>query len=312
MTITQLEYIIAVDAYRHFAIAAAHCYVTQPTLSMQIQKLETTLGCKIFDRSKQPVIPTETGEAIITQARVILHETKMMLQLINQKNGLIEGELRIGIIPTIAPYLLPLFLQKFTNKYPLVQLKIAELTTDNIVEKLKLGKLDAGILVTPLQDASIIEYHLMYEELVAYISKSNAAYKKKCIMPIDIDLKYLWLLEEGHCFRNQTINLCEFNKQQLEQSHVAYQAGSLETLRKLVEVNEGITILPEMSTTDFNAKQKNMVRHFKQPVPVREISVVTHRSYYKKKLIDAFIQEVMQVLPNKKIPAKKMNTISVI
>jgi LysR family transcriptional regulator, hydrogen peroxide-inducible genes activator len=311
MTITQLEYIIAVDTHRHFAIAAEYCFVTQPTLSMQIQKLEDTLDCKIFDRSKQPVIPTETGEAIITQARIIVHETKMLLQLINQKKGLIEGELRIGIIPTIAPYLLPLFLQNFLAKYPQVKLKITELTTDVIVEKLKAGKIDAGILVTPLLDSSIIEYHLLHEELVAYISKSNAAYKKRYVLPTDIDLKQLWLLEEGHCFRNQIINLCELKKQQIEQSHVEYQAGSLETLRKLVEVNNGITILPEMSTTDFNTKQKNMVRHFKQPVPVREISLVTHRSYHKKKLIDALKIEIVQALPIKKIATKKTITVSI-
>lgn len=179
MTITQLEYIIAVDTHRNFSVAATHCFVTQPTLSMQIQKLEEDLGIKIFDRSKQPVIPTEPGEEVIKQARVIIHEVKMMHQNIKDRKGLVEGELRIGIIPTLAPYLLPLFLQSFLNKYPDIKIRVKEMTTELLVEKLKAGRIDAGLLVTPLQDSSIIEYPLFYEELVAYVSKSNAAFKKK-------------------------------------------------------------------------------------------------------------------------------------
>jgi LysR family transcriptional regulator, hydrogen peroxide-inducible genes activator len=163
MTITQLEYIVAVDTHRHFAKAAEQCFVTQPTLSMQIQKLEETLGSKIFDRSKQPVIPTEIGEEIIQQARIILNEVKKIDQLISDKQGILKGELKIGIIPTLAPYLLPLFLQPFLKKYPDVTIKVKEMTTDIIVEKLKTGRIDAGLLVTPLQEASIKEYPLFYE-----------------------------------------------------------------------------------------------------------------------------------------------------
>ncbi len=308
MTITQLEYIVAVDTFRHFATAAEQCFVTQPTLSMQIQKLESKLGSKIFDRSKQPVVPTEIGEEIIAQGRVILHEARMIHQLIKDKQGLMQGELRIGIIPTLAPYLLPQFLQPFLAKYPDIKIRVKEMTTDVVIEKLKAGRIDAGLLVTPLQDSSIIEYPLFYEELVAYVSKSNAAYKKTYVLPADIDLKELWLLEEGHCFRSQIVNLCELKKQSKEQSHFEYEAGSIETLRKMVEMNNGVTILPEMATLDFSLKQQNMVRHFKPPAPVREVSLVTHRNYLKKKLVDVLKEEILITLP-KKISLNKKNNI---
>jgi LysR family transcriptional regulator, hydrogen peroxide-inducible genes activator len=311
MTFTQLEYIIAVDTYRHFSLAAEQCFVTQPTLSMQIQKLEEDLGIKIFDRSKQPVIPTEPGEAIIKQARVIIHEVKMMHQGIKDRKGLVEGELRIGIIPTLAPYLLPLFLQSFLNKYPDIRIRVKEMTTELLVEKLKAGRIDAGLLVTPLQDSSIIEYPLFYEELVAYVSKSNSAFKKNYVLPDDIDLKELWLLEEGHCFRSQIISLCELKKQSNLQSHFEYEAGSVETLRKMVEMNKGITILPELATMDFSVKQQNMIRHFKTPAPVREVSLVTHRNYVKKKLVDVLKEEVLKSLPKKILLNKSSNVIKI-
>lgn len=311
MTITQFEYIIAVDTYRHFSTAAKQCFITQPTLSMQVQKLEEELGIKIFDRSKQPVIPTEIGEEILVQARVIVHEVKMMQQLIKNKQGLLQGELRVGIIPTLAPYLLPLFLQDFLNKYPDIKIKVKELTTEHIIEKLKSGKIDAGLLVTPLQDSSIMEYPLFYEEMVAYVSKTNAAFKKNYVLADDINMDDLWLLEEGHCFRSQVMNLCELQKQNKGHSHFEYESGSIETLRKMVEMNKGITILPEMATFDFSVKQQNMVRHFKSPSPVREVSLVTHRNYVKKKLVDALKEKVLAALPAKIKLNKKNNLIKI-
>jgi LysR family hydrogen peroxide-inducible transcriptional activator len=311
MTITQLEYIVAVDTHRHFAQAAEQCFITQPTLSMQIQKLEEKLGSKIFDRSKQPVIPTEIGEEIIQRARIILNEVKKINQLISDKQGILQGELKIGIIPTLAPYLLPLFLQPFLKKYPDVTIKVKEMTTDIIVDKLKTGRIDAGLLVTPLQEPSITEYPLFYEELVAYVSKKNAAFKKTYVLADDIDLKELWLLEEGHCFRSQIINLCELKKQNKEKSNFEYEAGSVETLRKMVELNNGVTILPELATLDFSTKQLNMIRHFKSPAPVREVSLVTHRDYMKKKLIDVLKQQIIDILPPKLILNKNKNLVKI-
>ena len=235
----------------------------------------------------------------------------MIYQLISDKQGVLKGDLRIGIIPTLAPYLLPMFLQPFLTKYPEIKIKVKEMTTDVIIEKLKAGKIDAGLLVTPLQDTGIIEYPLFYEELVAYVSEQNAAYKKTYVLADDIDLKDLWLLEEGHCFRSQTINLCELKKQTKEQSHFEYEAGSVETLRKMVELNNGVTILPELATLDFSVKQLNMVRHFKAPVPVREVSLVTHRNYVKKKLVDVLKEGILLTLPGKITLNKKNNVVKI-
>jgi LysR family hydrogen peroxide-inducible transcriptional activator len=311
MTLVQLEYIVAVDTYRHFARAAKHCFVTQPTLSMQIHKLEKELGTKIFDRNKQPVLPTQAGVEIISQARQMLAQRDTMEDIIQTKKGIISGELKIGIIPTLAPYLLPLFVQSFTKKYPLVKLIVNELTTEFILMRLTEGRIDTGILVTPLHSNGIKEDVLFYEEMVAYVSKSNAAYKKNYVLAKDIDPAKLWLLEEGHCFRSQVVNLCELQKSSREGNHFEYEAGSIETLRRMVDLNDGITILPELATFDMTAKQQNHLRHFKHPAPVREVSIIVHRDYVKKKLIEVLKQEILLAIPPKIKKNKIQNIVEV-
>lgn len=298
MTFIQLQYIIALDTERHFAGAAASCYVSQPTLSMQIHKLEEELGVKIFDRSKQPVIPTELGAELIEQARRIISEKNVMDELVSLKKDMVSGELKIGIIPTLAPYLLPLFVQHFTEKYPLVRLVVNELTTDIIISQLRAGRIDMGILVTPLQEAGIKEHVLFYEELMVYVSKKNSAYKKTYMLPQDIDPNKLWLLEEGHCFRSQIINLCELRKASRTAGHFDYEAGSIETLRRMVDMNDGITILPELATLGMSNKQLAQVRYFKRPAPMREVSIVVHRDFVKKKLIEIIRQEIIAAVPS--------------
>jgi LysR family hydrogen peroxide-inducible transcriptional activator len=299
MTFVQLEYVVAVDSFRHFAKAAAHCNVTQPTLSMQLQKLEEELDTKIFDRSKQPVMPTEIGAAIIEQAKKIIAEKHLMDEMLQLKKGQLVGELKVGIIPTLAPYLLPLFVQKFTTKYPGVKLIVNELTTDRVVSRLRENRIDAGILVTPLQENGITEDVLFYEQLMAYVSKKNAAYKKTFVLAKDIDPEELWLLEEGHCFRSQIVNLCELRRSSKEGRHFEYEAGSFETLRRMVDVNDGITILPEMATHDFTAAQQQRIRHFRHPAPVREVSIALHRNFVKKRLVEILKLEIMLSLPDK-------------
>ena len=212
MTLTQLEYIVALDEHRHFASAADHCYVTQPTLSMQIHKLEEELGVKIFDRTKQPVIPTEIGAGILAQARNVLRESQMIRQLINDKQDGLSGELRIGIIPTLAPYLLPPLFKSISEKYPKLNLVIKENITEDLIHELKNNRLDCGVVVTPLNDPSIKEDVLFYEELFIYVSPKNALSDKKYVLAKEIDPHQLWLLEEGHCFRSQVLNLCEIRK----------------------------------------------------------------------------------------------------
>ena len=311
MTFTQLEYIVALDTWRHFATAAEKSYITQPTLSMQIQKLEEELGVKIFDRSKQPVLPTETGYEVIEQARKILAERDTLTEMLNSKKDIVNGELKIGIIPTLAPYLLPLCVPPFTKKYPDVKLIVIELTTDLLLSRLREGRIDAGILVTPLNENGIKEYVLFYEELLAYVSKNNAAHKKHFVLPKDIDPNKLWLLEEGHCFRSQIINLCELRKTGREGAHFEYEAGSLETLRRMVDINDGITILPELATIDMAGKQQNNLRHFKQPAPVREVSLIVHRDFVKKKLVEALKQTIIACIPDKIRKNKKASVVPV-
>ncbi|MDP1810039.1 MAG: LysR substrate-binding domain-containing protein [Sediminibacterium sp.] len=312
MTFVQLQYIIAVDTYRHFASAAKHCFVTQPTLSMQIHKAEEELGVKIFDRSKQPVIATELGAELIEQARKIMSEKNILDELVQHRKGMITGELKVAIIPTLAPYLLPLFVQRFTKKYPLVRLVVNELTTALVLTHLRSGRIDMGILATPLQEPGIKEEVLFYEELLAYVSKKNAAFKKSYMLPQDIDPDKLWLLEEGHCFRSQIVNLCELRKAGRESGYFEYEAGSIETLRRMVDTNDGITILPELSTIGMSQKQLGQVRYFKKPAPMREVSIVVHRDFVKKKLIEILKKEIIASIPPKVLANKNKYVIPVL
>jgi LysR family hydrogen peroxide-inducible transcriptional activator len=311
MTFIQLQYIVAVDTWRHFATAAGHCFVTQPTLSMQVQKLEEELQLKIFDRSKQPVIPTEAGRELIEQARKILAEKGVIGEMVQARKGAVNGTLHIGIIPTLAPYLLPLFVQGFTTKYPQIRLVVAEMTTDMLVAALREGRIDTGILVTPLQEPGIREQVLFYEELLVYTSRKNAAYKKTYMLPQDIDPGKLWLLEEGHCFRSQIVRLCELRKASREGSRFEYEAGSLETLRRMVELNDGITILPELAALDLSKRQLQLVRYFKRPAPMREVSLVVHRDFVKQRLIDVLRTEIIAAIPEKLRQNKNLHVVAI-
>jgi LysR family transcriptional regulator, hydrogen peroxide-inducible genes activator len=299
MTFTQLEYILAIDTHRHFAKAAVACFITQPTLSMQVGKLEKTLGVKIFDRTRSPVVPTDAGKQILEQAKKILLEKSRVSEIISMNKGLMEGELRIGIIPTLAPYLLPLFVQSFLRKYPKVKLVVYEKTTESILDGLDDSSLDAGILVTPLNEQGVKEEVLFYEELLVYVSENNGLYQKTYVMAREIDPNKLWLLEEGHCFRTQMIRLCELFKASRRISHSDYEAGSFETLRRMVELNDGITILPELATLDFSKRQQGLIRRFRKPFPMREVSLVVKRDFVKERLVQILKEEIMKSIPDK-------------
>ncbi len=307
MTLTQLEYIVALDSYRHFVLASEKCFVTQPTLSMQIQKLEEELGVKIFDRTKQPVIPTEIGTSIIAQARIVLRDAGMIRQVIAEQKDIMTGELRIGIIPTIAPYLLPPLFKNIREKYPQVKLVVREIITEEIVQELKNNRLDCGIVVTPLKDSSIKEDILFYEELFVYVSKTNALYDKKYVLPTEIDPDQLWLLEEGHCFRSQILNLCELQK--FSGLHFKYETGNIETLKRMVDKSDGITILPELAVMEFTKPQLKLVKKLKEPSPAREVSLVTHRDHLKTKLIKTLKEEILAIVPK---PMQKLNRKKVV
>jgi LysR family transcriptional regulator, hydrogen peroxide-inducible genes activator len=295
MTLIQLQYIVAIDTYRHFVLASEKCFVTQPTLSMQIQKLEEELGVKIFDRSKQPVIPTEIGANIILQARIILREASMLQQTISDQKDSMRGELRIGIIPTLAPYLLPSLIKQMRQKYPQLNMIIRETITREIIHELKNNRLDCGLVVTPLKDPSIKEDPLFYEELFVYVSKNNALYNKKYVLPAEIDPEQLWLLEEGHCFRSQILNLCELRKS--SDLHFKYETGNIETLKRMVDKSDGLTILPELAVMEFSNRQLKLVKSLKQPSPAREVSLVTHRDHIRAKLLKTLKEEILNIVP---------------
>lgn len=309
MTIVQLEYAVAVDTYRGFVLAAEKCFVTQPTLSMQIQKLEEHLGVKLFDRSKQPVVPTEIGIEIIEQARVLLQESYKIKDIIQERKGEISGELKIGIIPTIAPYLLPQVIGGFMERYPKIKLSISELTTETIIHQLKNGLLDCGILATPLDEPALNERPVFYENFVSYLSKTSPIFKKKSITPEDLDIDNLWLLNEGHCMRNQVLNICQHKKSNLNK--LEYNTGSIETLIKMVDLNNGITILPELSLQDFSVKQLDKIRYFKSPEPSREVSIVTNKNFIKKRIIDALEAEILESIPKRMKTKKKKDVIAI-
>jgi LysR family hydrogen peroxide-inducible transcriptional activator len=292
MTLQQFEYIIAVDRERHFAKAAEKCFVTQATLSMMVKKLEDELGVKIFDRSKQPVTVTRDGEEIIIRAKKILGESYMLREFVREMKSEVSGEVRIGIIPTLAPYLLPMFLRTFTDKFPHLNIKIRELITRDIVHHLRTGELDIGMLATPLQEAGLKEYPLFYEEYIAYAAKTENLPGKKYILPKHINTRHLWLLEEGHCMRNQMLNLCSLKKK--DNHNLNYEAGSIETLINLVDNSHGITIIPRLATLKMTQLQRKKLHEFAPPKPAREISLVVNANFPRTKLIDYLREEIIK------------------
>lgn len=292
MNFQQLEYIVALDTHAHFAKAAKACYISQPTLSMMIQKLEEELGCRIFNRGKHPIRPTAIGKLLIEQARIILNEKSIFENIPSEQEKIVEGVVHLGIIPTLAPYLIPLFIQDFLEKHPKITVKITESTTTEIINQLKKGSLDIGILITPLQDKVIVEQPLFYESFVVY---TNHDYKKEYLLPNDIDPKELWLLEEGHCLRSQIMNLCELQKQ--NKNRLQYASGSIEALKRLVDTQSGVTILPELATLNLPPEQQQMLKNFKDPAPVREVSIVTFRDYAKKGIIRALTTSILEHIP---------------
>lgn len=286
MTITQLYYVLAVAENQNFTKAAEKCFVTQPTLSMQIQKLEDQLDVQIFDRSKKPIELTEIGKKIVNQAKNIVNEAERIKDIVDQQKGYVGGEFRLGIIPTIMPTLLPMFLKTFIKRYPKVKLKIEELTTDEIIQRINDGHLDAAIVTTPLKNDSIKERPLFYEPFVSYIPKGHRLYEKKKIDVSDLEIDDMLLLEDGHCFRDGVINLCKSFKQH-DEDPFQLESGSIEMLVKLSNEGLGMTLLPYLHTLDIKEVEKPNLHHFNDPVPAREVSIIYHKSELKMQIIEA-------------------------
>ncbi|MBF6608272.1 MAG: LysR family transcriptional regulator [Flavobacterium sp.] len=295
MTITQLQYILAVAEHRNFTLAAEKTFVTQPTLSMQIQKVEEELDAIIFDRSKKPIQLTEIGEKIVSQAKNIVHEATRMKDIVEQQKGFIGGEFRLGIIPTVMPTLLPMFLGNFVKKYPKVKLMIEELNTDEIIARLKAGHLDAAIAATPLEEEKLKEIVLYFEPFVAYIPDNHRITDKIEIEISDLDVDEILLLQDGHCFRDGILNLCK-NAGNPEQSKFQLESGSFETLIKLADEGMGLTLLPYLHTLDLKPEGKKRLRHFKEPQPAREVSLIYPKNALKIHIIDVLRSTISGVI----------------
>ncbi len=297
ISLIQMQYLAAIDTYRHFATAAEKCFVTQPTLSMQVKKVEEELGIKIFDRTRQPVIPTQAGIAIIEQVRRILKEAEKIDLLVQEMQQEVSGDLTLGIIPTISPYLLPLFAGAFKQKYPAVHLKVQEVVTERIEELLKKDLLDAGILVTPLHNPGIIEQPLFYEEMMIYTNMQHPLSTQPIINIGDIATPEMWLLSDGHCFRHQVVNLCQLHDLKSDVLPFEFEGGSLDTMMKIIDKEGGYTLIPELAGLEITNDAAHKVRRFSGITPLREVSLVVNRRFAKTNLLQNLANEITQAVP---------------
>jgi len=307
MTITQLEYAVAVATYKSFIAAAEKCFVTQPTLSMQIQKLEDELGVILFDRSKHPISITEIGALVIEQARQALAQTSKIYEVIGQEQNQMTGMFRLAVIPTVAPYIVPQLLNRMAGKHPGLTLRLIEAETAQIIKMLQNGELDAGLVSTPLEQLSIREYPLFYESLVGYFAPGDPALAHREIQPKDIRIEELLLLREGNCLRNQVLDLCSDQVEKLQQNRpYRYESGNVETLIRVVDTVGGLTVLPELATYEFSEEQKERIRYFGGEEPVREISLVTSHYFVRNSVLQSLMDEILSLVPEK-TKVKKQN-----
>ena len=295
MTIQQLEYILAVDQFRHFAKAAEYCRVTQPTLSAMIQKLEDELGVKLFDRSMTPVCPTAIGKKVLEQARKILSEVICVKEIISEEQHSLSGTFRLVVLPTIAPYLLPRFFPQLMEKYPDLDIRVMEMKTPDIRKALLTGEADAAIIASMLDDAALTEETLFYEQFLGYVSKKEPLFKHDVIRTSDVTGERLWLLDEGHCFRDQLVRFCQMEAVKISQ--MAYRLGSMETFMHMVESGKGITFIPELAVMQLSEEQKELVRPFAIPRPTRQIVLVTRKDFIRTSLLQVLKEEIQAAVP---------------
>lgn len=295
MTITQLKYVLAVAEYQNFTKAAQHCFVTQPTLSMQVQKLEDELDVQIFNRTKKPIQLTNVGLKIVNQAKNIVAEAERISDIVDIEKGFVGGSFKLGIIPTVMPTLLPMFLKIFIRRYPKVKLKIEELNTEELVKRITEGYLDAAIAATPLQIESVKERVLFYEPFVGYISPNHRLKEKKNIQISDLETNDMLLLEDGHCLRESVLSLCKTLKEQ-EQEAFQLESGSIEMLVKLANEGMGMTLLPFLNTLDLKVSEAKNLRFFTPPSPAREISLIYNKNELKVHIINSIHQTISEII----------------
>ena len=303
MTLQQLEYILAVERYRHFGRAAEACNVTQPTLSAMIGKLEEELNAKLFDRNRQPICPTPVGEQVLRQAKEVLAQADSIKDIVEEEKHSLNGTFRVGILPTIAPYLLPRFFPQLMKKYPTLDIRVREMKTHEIKEALLQGDIDVGILA---QIEGLEEYeqtHLFYEKYEGYVSREDALFAKETLRTSDVaSSRDLWLLDEGHCFRDQMVRFCQMKSSQTSQ--LAYNLGSMETFMRMVESGKGITFIPELAVMQLSGEQKELVRPFAIPVPTRQLILITNRNFIRQTLLDVIVKEIQASVPKEMLKMK--------
>jgi LysR family hydrogen peroxide-inducible transcriptional activator len=295
MTIQQLEYVLAVDTHRHFAKAAEHCRVTQPTLSMMIQKLEDELGIKLFDRNVQPVKPTAAGRKVIEQARRVLYQASLIKDIINEEEQSVKGTFRLAVLPTIAPYLVPRFFLKLTQKHKDLDIHVLEMKTTPTLAALKNGEIDAAIIASQPIESELQGDILYYEQFFGYVSRNETIFKNDLIRSADVNGERLWLLDEGHCFRDQLMRFCQMEEVKLRQG--AYRLGSLETFMRMVESGNGITFIPELAVYQLNKEQQELVRPFAIPKPTREIVLVTRKDFVRYMIAEMLAKSIKESVP---------------
>ena len=303
MTLQQLEYILAVERYRHFGRAAEACNVTQPTLSAMIGKLEEELNAKLFDRNRQPICPTPVGEQVLRQAKEVLAQADSIKDIVEEEKHSLNGTFRVGILPTIAPYLLPRFFPQLMKKYPALDIRVREMKTHEIKEALLQGDIDAGILanIEGLEEYS--QLHLFYEKYEGYVSLEDALFAKETLRTSDVaSSRDLWLLDEGHCFRDQMVRFCQMKSSQTSQ--LAYNLGSMETFMRMVESGKGITFIPELAVMQLGSEQKELVRPFAIPVPTRQLLLITNRNFIRQTLLDVIVKEIQASVPKEMLKLK--------
>ena len=302
MTLQQLEYILAVNQFRHFAKAAEYCRVTQPTLSAMIQKLEEELDTKIFDRSQQPVCPTPIGIHIIEQAQNVLVQANRIKDIIEEEKRSISGSFKLGILPTIAPYLLPRFFPQLMKKYSQLDIRVIEMKTNDIQKALQKGEIDAGIVASLAGMEEFIQTTLFYEQFFAYIAREDALSEKQVIRTSDLTHEQLWLLDEGHCFRDQLVRFCQLKRARASQ--LAYHLGSMETFMRMVESGKGITFIPELAVLQLGDVQKELVRSFAIPCPTRQVVLLTNKNFMRYTLLEALTKEIKLSVPKEMLSLK--------
>lgn len=309
MTLQQMEYIVAVDRFRHFAKAAEFCHVTQPTLSAMVQKLEEELEVRLFDRSRQPVCVTRAGAVVVTQARRVLEEVERIKGLIMEEKGSLAGAFRLGILPTIAPYLLPRFLPQTARRHPEMDVRVVEMKTEHVKRALLHGEIDAGIVAGVAGLEEFREEVLFYEAFCAYVAEGSKLADCKVVRTADLRGEQLWLLDEGHCFRDQLLHFCQLKSAQASQQ--AYRLGSMETFMRMVEGGRGVTFIPELAVLQLAETQKRLVRPFAIPSPARKIVLLTRRDYVRLTLLQALVQEIRASVPKDMLALKHTQTLVV-